>query len=110
ESTTTMSSAKQTDSSAGPMSAASFLVMTVTESFGTVRSVLPRHRHRGRDRAEGHLLHRFEVDERFVVVGDRQDFGRPREREIALRLEHEEGLAHAGGHLLFFRFELLLLQ
>ena len=35
ESTTTISSAHATDASAAPMSAASFLVMTVTESFGT---------------------------------------------------------------------------
>jgi hypothetical protein len=39
ESTTTISSAHDTDASAAPMSAASFLVMTVTESFGTARSV-----------------------------------------------------------------------
>src|SRR4051794_37069800 len=35
ESTTTISSAQATDASASAMSAASFLVMTVTESFGT---------------------------------------------------------------------------
>ncbi len=40
ESTTTISSAQATDASASPISAASFLVMTVTESFGTAGSVL----------------------------------------------------------------------
>jgi len=35
ESTTTSSSAQATDVSAAAMSAASFLVMTVTDSFGT---------------------------------------------------------------------------
>ena len=35
ESTTTISSAQATDSSAAAMFAASFRVMTVTESFGT---------------------------------------------------------------------------
>ena len=35
ESTTTISSAQRTDANALPMSAASFLVMIVTDSFGT---------------------------------------------------------------------------
>src|SRR5713101_6023061 len=48
ESTTTISSAQATDASAWPISAASFLVMTVTESFGTQRSLLA-----GQDRQEG---------------------------------------------------------
>src|SRR3954468_24819898 len=36
------------------------------------------------------LLHRFEVDLRFVVIGHRTDFVRSRLRQIALRLEDEE--------------------
>jgi hypothetical protein len=36
ESTTITSSAQDTDASAAPMSAASFLVMMVTDTFGTV--------------------------------------------------------------------------
>ena len=36
ESTTMSSSAQDADASASPMSAASFLVMTVTDTFGTV--------------------------------------------------------------------------
>ena len=41
ESTTTMSSAQRTDSSAAPMLQASFLVMTMTETRATAGSLSP---------------------------------------------------------------------
>src|SRR4051812_30826041 len=174
ESTTTISSAQATDAKASPISAASFLVMTVTETGGTRAevysgslrgtglgawgsglalrleaeacglrleadadsqeraavapdcrplSLLPNdQRAAGRDRAgsgrgdaaeaaaDRHFLHRLEVDERLVVVGDRLDFDDARDREVALCLEHEEGRRHAGSELLLLGFELLLLQ
>src|SRR3954451_12383759 len=172
ESTTTISSAQATDAKASAMSAASFLVMTVTETGGTRAevysgslraggawglglamrleaeacglrleadadsqeraavapdcrpwSLLPNdQRAAGRDRAgsgrgdaaeaaaDRHFLHRLEVDERLVVVGDRLDFDDARDREVALCLEHEEGRRHAGSELLLLGFELLLLQ
>src|SRR5262245_42844672 len=53
ESTTTISSAQETDESAASMSAASFLVMTVTESFGTARSVTEAVREGGKGRKGG---------------------------------------------------------
>src|SRR5581483_3350944 len=161
-STSTMSSANRTDASAASMSAASFLVMTVTESFGTVRSISKRasragaggvtagpgrlsrregdavaspcparltpllraddrriagddrararRRNAGESAVERDALHGVEVDERLVVVGDRLDLGDPRDREVALRLEHEKALRHAGGELLLLGVEFLLLQ
>src|SRR5262245_20076403 len=149
ESTTMSSSAHATDASASPTSAASFLVMTVTESFGTRRSVtdgdwgtwglgtgaesvVPSplvpdvllspedsvRRHRARPcrgnaaatAAERHLLHGLEIDQRLVVVGNRLDFGGAGEREVALRLEDEEGRGHSRRQLLFLGFQLFLLQ
>src|SRR5947207_8324986 len=59
--------------------------------------------------AERYELDGFEVNERLVVVGNRLDFGRAGERQIALGLEHEERLSHARRHLLLLRFELLFL-
>src|SRR5207247_10013295 len=52
--------------------------------------------------AEADLLHGLEVDERFVVVGDRAHLRRPRRGEIALRLEDKERFADSRGELLFF--------
>src|SRR5207249_4663625 len=75
---------------------------------------LQRARAGGRDAAaataERHELYRLEVDERLVVVGDRLDLRGTGQRQVALRLEHEEGLAHARGHFFLLGFQLLLLE
>src|SRR6059058_1709258 len=104
ESTRTISSAKPTEDSASAMPSASFLVMTVTESFGTDASVTDgagfparpllsnNRRSAGLNRAgagerevagavDRHFLHRLEVDDRLVVIGDRLNFRDARGRE-----------------------------
>src|SRR2546422_2907438 len=156
-----ISSAKATEASAAPMSAASSLVMIVTESSRTpgslaegiwgegraanagetqprrregtkkavfvlafcyrllsahdrVRARLQRARSCRRQSAapaaERHELHRLEVHDRLVVVGDRLNLRGAGEREIALRLEHEEALRHADGELLLLGLELHILH
>src|SRR5256885_2470188 len=125
ESTTTISSAQATDFSASPMSVASFLVMTVTDSFGTEGECtlsaasddsagLQRAVAGGGDAADisadRDFLDGLEVDERLVVIRDRLKLGRAGEREIPLRLQDEERRPQTRRQLLLFRLELLLLQ
>src|SRR2546428_4278452 len=60
--------------------------------------------------AERHELYRLEIDDRLVVVRDCLNLRGAGEREIALRLEHEEALRHAGGELLLLGLEFPFLE
>src|SRR5919106_1653211 len=95
ESTTRISSAHATLSIAAPMCAASLSVTMVTDTFGKVVGILPERR----------LLHRFEIDDRALVVEDRPHLVVARLREVALSLEYEEARRRTGGELALLRLE-----
>src|SRR5262249_49809458 len=95
---------------ASAMSLASFLVMTVTDSFGNRTILPPRDRYELAASVERDVLDRVEVHEGLVIVRDGLDLRGAREREVALGLEHEEAGRHTRGEFLFLGLELLLLQ
>src|SRR5918993_5724134 len=111
-STTTISSAHESDSRAAVMLADSLKVMTVAVT-GTATSLTCL----GCVRCERCLLPEKwrcldggEVHHRLGILDQREQLAVTRDVEIALRLEHEEAAGHAGLILLLLRFETLLGQ